>query len=140
MRNPPAYPRIPHLVPGRGSRDDLVLDATSIDLLLRQPVVVEEKVDGANVVVWADVGVAICVLRSGPGGADRAGQLGPLRVWLGADGQRLGSALLDGSVLYGEWLWWFTHTVAYDRLPSLRSCTSTTCSRSRSSGRRPTST
>lgn len=118
MTVPPTYPRIPHLVPGRGSRDDLVLDPGMVVLLLDRPTVVEEKVDGANVVIWSEDGAVRCALRSGVGGSDRAGQLGPLRGWLGRDGVRLADLVTEGPVVYGEWMW-FTHTVGYDHLPAL---------------------
>ena len=54
MNAPPAYPRIPHLVRGRGTSDDRVLAASEAELLLTKPVIVEEKLDGANVAVWLE--------------------------------------------------------------------------------------
>lgn len=117
MSGPPPYPRIAHLVAGRGTRDDLELSDARVAALLGRPVVVEEKLDGANVVIWADGGRINCALRSGVGGQDRAGQLGPLRAWLGARIPALQSLLSDGRALYAEWLL-LTHTVAYDALPS----------------------
>jgi len=67
------------LVSGRGTADDLVLAAPAVASLLGSPVLVEEKVDGANVVLWMEDGRVEAALRSGPGAMDRAGQLGPLR-------------------------------------------------------------
>lgn len=46
---PPPYPRIPHLVRGRGTSDDVVLPGAEVAALLGRPVLVEEKLDGANV-------------------------------------------------------------------------------------------
>lgn len=115
--SPPPYPRVPHLVAGRGSRDDLVLGSDERDALLAGPVVVEEKLDGANVVVWRLGWEVKVALRSGEGGADRAGQLGPLRRWAAERGDALRTLLADGDALYAEWLL-LTHTVAYDRLPA----------------------
>lgn len=117
MTPPPAYPRIAHLVPGRGSRDDLVMGAGEVADLLGQPVVVEEKIDGANVVVWMEGGEVSCALRSGPGAMDRAGQLGPLRAWLAQHDDEVRAAVAGGAALYGEWLL-LAHTVPYDRLPA----------------------
>ncbi len=114
---PPAYPRIAHLAPGRGTRDDLVLDPDDAAALLAQPVLVEEKLDGANVVLWLDDGRVECALRSGVGAADRAGQLGPLRAWTAERSDALRQLLGDGAALYAEWLL-VTHTIAYDRLPA----------------------
>ncbi|MGH9156741.1 MAG: RNA ligase family protein [Acidimicrobiales bacterium] len=106
-----------HVVAGRGTRDDLVLGAAEVADLLNQPVVVEEKLDGANVVVWLEDGRVSCALRSGPGAMDRAGQLGPLRAWLAQHDEAVRRVMADGAALYGEWLL-LTHSVAYDRLPA----------------------
>lgn len=114
---PPPYPRVPHLVPGRGTADDVVLDHRAGDALLALDVVVEEKLDGANVVLWNDGGVVHAALRSGVGAMDRAKQLGPLRAWIAERHDRLAAALGPVTALYAEWLL-VRHTVAYDRLDS----------------------
>lgn len=116
MTAPPPFPRIPHLVGGRGTSDDRELSPTELAALLDQPVLVEEKLDGANVAIWLDGSRVECSLRSGPGGRDRAGQLGPLRAWLAERSDEL-RALLGESALYGEWLL-LTHAISYDRLPA----------------------
>jgi RNA ligase len=116
MTTPPAYPRIPHLVPGRGTSDDRALADVESELLLSKPVMVEEKLDGANVAVWLEDGRVECALRSGPGGQDRAGQLGPLRAWLGQRTDEFRD-LLAGRALYAEWLY-LAHAIRYDRLPA----------------------
>lgn len=90
---PPPYPRIPHLVPGRGTRDDRVLGTAELASLLAREVVVEEKLDGANAAMWLEVGAVQVALRSGPGSVDRAGQLGPLRAWVGQHHDALASLL-----------------------------------------------
>lgn len=117
MDAPPPYPRVPHLVRGRGTGDDADADAGSITELLTGEVAVEEKLDGANVMVWPEGPRVECALRSGSGAADRAGQLGPLRGWVAEHTDALRSLLDDGTALYAEWLL-LTHTVDYDRLPS----------------------
>ena len=117
MNAPPPYPRIPHLVGGRGTEDDLVLAARAVASLLGEPVLVEEKVDGANVVLWTEGGRVEVALRSGPGAMDRAGQLGPLRAWAAEHDDMLRQVLVDGTALYAEWLL-LTHSSSYDRLPS----------------------
>jgi len=114
---PPPYPRVPHLVGGRGSRDDLVVPDEVREQLWGRPAVVEEKLDGANAVVWLEAGSVRCALRSGPGGQDRAGQLGPLRAWLATRTVPLSEVLAGpAAAIYAEWLL-LTHTVPYDRLP-----------------------
>lgn len=111
------YPRIHHLVPGRGTRDDLVLGETEVRNLLRVPTRVEEKLDGANVHVWWEDGWLRCATRSGEGGQDRAGQLGPLRAWLATRADQLRPLLERGSVLFGEWLL-LEHSIHYSSLPA----------------------
>lgn len=117
---PPAYPRVPHLFPNPGgTRDDAVLSAEQSTLFLLEPVVVEEKLDGANVALWSDHhGNPTVALRSGSGSMDRGGQLGRLRAWTSERRASLVSLLNDDWVLYGEWLW-RQHSVPYDRLPDL---------------------
>ncbi len=118
MTTPPSYPRIPHLVAGRGTSDDVTLPPAEVASLLAEPVLVEEKVDGANVALWVEDGRVEVALRAGPGAMDRAGQLGPLRAWAAAHDPTLRTVIGDGaSALYAEWLL-LTHTSAYDRLPS----------------------
>lgn len=117
MTAPPPYPRVAHLVAGRGTRDDLERSPGEVTDFLAQPVVVEEKVDGANVVIWMEDSQVTCALRSGPGAMDRAGQLGPLRAWLAQHDEALRKVVPDGVALYAEWLL-LTHSVAYDRLPA----------------------
>jgi hypothetical protein len=116
MIPPPGYPRIPHLVPGRGTRDDRVLRPREADVLLARPVLVEEKLDGASVVVWLDAGRVECALRSGVDAQDRGRQLGALRAWLAERTDPL-RRLLDGRALYAEWLL-VVHGVQYDALPA----------------------
>jgi hypothetical protein len=115
---PPPYPRVAHLVGGRGSRDDLILDAASVSDLLGSDVVVEEKIDGANVAIWAArEGQPEVGLRGGSDAMDRAGQRGPLKAWVAQHEQAVRAILDRGWAVYAEWLL-LTHTVAYDRLPS----------------------
>ncbi len=85
--------------------------------LLRRPVSVEEKVDGAN------LGLSV-----GPGGRLRAqsrghylewgsaGQWKPLWRWLASRESRLVQALGSTLILFGEWCY-AEHSVAYEALP-----------------------
>lgn len=115
---PPPYPRVPHLPPAPGAtRDDLVLSADEAAELFRWDVVIEEKLDGANVVLWLDEGGLVqAATRGGPGALDRAGQLGPLRAWVASRTDVLRDLLAGGGALYAEWLW-LAHSVRYDALP-----------------------
>jgi hypothetical protein len=111
------YPRVPHLKPGRGTRDDLVLGAAQVRSMLAREVVVEEKIDGANVSVWWDGGWIQCALRSGEGAIDRGGQLGPLRAYLAEHAERLRPLFVGDRTLIAEWMW-FSHGIVYDALPA----------------------
>ena len=98
------------------SRDDLVLEPAAARTLLNEPVVVEEKLDGANVMLWrADDGLQAAT-RAGGGAIDRAGQLGPLRRWAGDRVASLMPVVERGWVIYAEWLW-LSHSIAYSSLP-----------------------
>lgn len=119
MRSPPSYPRVAHVPPApAATRDDLVLDEGSLRALLAQPVVVEEKLDGANVMLWVEDDVVHAATRGGPGARDRSGQLGPLRAWVAERAPSLRGLLTNGWILYGEWMW-LRHSVRYDALPEL---------------------
>jgi ATP-dependent RNA circularization protein (DNA/RNA ligase family) len=113
------FPHTPHLVwLGEGTpRDDKVLATSEALQFLRDPVVLEEKVDGAN------LGLSI-----GPDGLLRAqnrgqylyapftGQFSRLNAWLACHESALRDALGNESILFGEWLA-ATHSIAYDQLP-----------------------
>lgn len=114
---PPPYPRTSYLWPPDASvAGDRVVSAAQRSAWLQRRVVVEEKLDGANVVIWWENARPQVASRGGPGAMDRASQLGPLRARVNRQYDQVRS-LLDGDwVLYAEWLW-LTHTVHYERLP-----------------------
>ncbi len=98
--------------------DDRAVTPEALARLLTEPVVVEEKLDGANVSIWLDAsGWPQVTSRSGKAHGDRGGQLGRVNAWVGERAEALRSLLGDGSeVAYGEWLA-RTHSVEYDALP-----------------------
>jgi hypothetical protein len=113
------YPRIPHLAVGSGvTDDDVVLTADDLALLLSGPVVVEEKIDGANVSVriGAD-GELVVASRGGPGARDRGGLLGRARAWAAGRTDELRALLDGGRILFGEWVL-VPHSISYDALPA----------------------
>lgn len=114
---PPPYPRIPYLWPTESATSgDRVVPVAERDSWLRRSVVVEEKLDGANVTIWWEEGRLQVASRGGPGAMDRGGQLGPLRARVDRQYEFLRPLLGGGLVLYAEWLW-FAHTLVYDRPP-----------------------
>lgn len=114
------FPHTPHLAwLGPGSpRDDKVLSWGDANALLAGEVVIEEKVDGAN------IGFSV-----GPEGELRVQNRGSyldrehlhpqfrsLRPWLPVREQALVEALGDDLMLFGEWCF-AVHSVEYDQLP-----------------------
>jgi hypothetical protein len=96
--------------------DDIALSEAQTAAWLRRPVEIEEKLDGANVSIWAEGSRLQVAGRGGVGGMDRAGQLGPLRAWAAARHAELTRAIGDDHAIYGEWLW-LEHSLAYEALP-----------------------
>ena len=113
------FPRTPHLswlgdVPARG---DKILSTRERDAFLARPIVVEEKVDGANVGLSCGSGGEIRVQNRGNylrRGAPAEFQ--PLWGWLAERRQLLRDALRDGLMLFGEWCF-AVHSVRYTGLP-----------------------
>ena len=114
------FPHTPHLAwLGPGSpRDDKVLLPDDVDALLDGDVVIEEKVDGAN--------IGFSVGREGELRVQNRGsyldrehlhpQFRSLTSWLPAREDALVEALGSDLVLFGEWCF-AVHSVAYDQLP-----------------------
>lgn len=117
MTFPPPFPRIPLLAEAPGATtDDRVLDAVGRRAWFGTPVIVEEKLDGANVSIWLEEGEPRSAGRGGPAAMDRAGQFGRLRAWTAERRSQLLALLRPGEVFFGEWLY-LQHSVRYDRLP-----------------------
>jgi hypothetical protein len=113
------FPHTPHLARMGGGipRDDKVLSAVEADALLAGPVVVEEKLDGAN------LGFSVSpdgVLRAQNRGhhldAPHAGQFARLGQWLAPREEALFDALGEHLVAFGEWCA-ARHSLAYTALP-----------------------
>jgi len=113
------FPHTPHIAwLSKGKpRDDKVFAAREVDAFLRGVVVLEEKVDGAN------LGISV-----GPDGLLRAqnrgqyllrpykAQFSRLNAWLAGQESMLLATLGGNLILFGEWLA-ATHSIPYDRLP-----------------------
>jgi hypothetical protein len=121
MMEPPPYPRIPLIEKSTGSWDDRVLAPAERLKFLSTPAIVEEKLDGANVVMYVDGTHIVCSGRSGRSGMDRGHQLGRLRAWAGRRDADLRQVLQGGVALYAEWLW-VRHSVRYTSLPDYLVC------------------
>lgn len=112
------FPHTPHIAwLGEGvPRDDKVLSPPEVSALLSHEVVVEEKLDGAN------LGISISpegVLHSQNRGQylvePHAGQFKELSPWLKTREDALFEALGENLILFGEWCA-ARHSLEYDRL------------------------
>jgi ATP-dependent RNA circularization protein (DNA/RNA ligase family) len=114
------FPHTPHLAwLGHGKpRDDKVMSPSGAREFLSHEIVVEEKVDGAN------LGLSVTEsgeLRAQNRGAylsrrSSASQFKPLFHWLDARQDALSDALFPNLILFGEWCW-AIHSVRYTKLP-----------------------
>jgi len=114
------FPHTPHLMwlgPGH-PRDDKVLGAQEVALLLATNVLVEEKIDGANLGISIGETGAVRVQNRGSYLAHDSchPQFKPLFRWLEPRRDALVEALYPNLMLFGEWCW-AVHTVRYTALP-----------------------
>ena len=113
------FPHTPHLEwLGKGApRDDKVLSETEATLLLSAPVVVEEKLDGANLGLSIAAGGSLQLQNRGSYIVKPfSGQFGPLSQWLDLHEATLLTHLPDNVILFGEWCA-ARHSLGYSRLP-----------------------
>lgn len=114
------FPHTPHLAwlgPGQ-PRDDKVLPPSDVKALLAGEVVVEEKVDGANIGFSTTETGELRVQNRGRY-LDREHshpQFRHLWSWLPRRETELVDALWPNLILFGEWCY-AVHSVVYDRLP-----------------------
>ncbi len=115
------FPHTPHvawLSPGK-PRGDKVLAPQEVQALLSSEVIVEEKVDGANLGFSVDSDGALRAQNRGQhlNLDSLQGQWKPLRRWLSPRQHALTEALGADLVLFGEWCF-AVHSVRYTKLPS----------------------
>ena len=114
------FPHTPHLAwlaPG-APREDKVLAPDEVRSLLSGELIVEEKVDGAN--LGLSVAQDGALLGQNRGSyldlSSPAGQWKPLQRWLATRRPALTQALAPDLILFGEWCY-AVHSVRYTRLP-----------------------
>ena len=112
------YPRTDHLEGSRPQPGDEDLDVVPAAALAGRHVVVEEKLDGANVGISVDGDGRLRLQSRGHylAGRSRERQFDLLKTWAACHHDALVSALGERYVMYGEWLY-ARHTVFYDALP-----------------------
>jgi len=112
------YPRTPHLEGSRLQPGDEDLDVVPFFQVQGLPLVIEEKVDGANSALSFDDTGALLLQSRGHylrGGA-REKHFAMFKTWANRHAEALRSRLASRYVMYGEWLY-ARHTVYYDALP-----------------------
>lgn len=117
------FPHTPHIawLGETEPRDDKVLSPSEAADLLAGVVVLEEKVDGANLGFSLSPEGELRLQNRGQYLADpHSGQFARLPSWLAAHGNAIGDALLDSAaqqpMLFGEWCA-ARHSLDYSRLP-----------------------
>lgn len=113
------FPHTPHLAwLGDGEpRNDKVLSPEEASTLLTSEVVVEEKLDGANLGFSVSAeGKLLAQNRSHYVAAPYAGQFSRLRSWIPVHEEEFIKALGSDLIAFGEWCA-ARHSLSYDQLP-----------------------
>lgn len=113
------FPHTPHLAwLGEGTpRDDKVLSANEVEELLAGDVVVEEKLDGANLGLSLALDGSLRAQNRGQYLVEpHAGQFSRLPTWLAQHGETLRAVLKPNLILFGEWCA-ARHSLGYTALP-----------------------
>ena len=113
------FPHIPHIAwLGEGSpRDDKVLSSQEVHELLSREVVIEEKVDGANLGISFDSTGELKIQNRGQYlSSPFQRQFRELSTWIAPHTESLFDALGNDYILFGEWCA-ARHSIPYDRLP-----------------------
>ncbi len=113
------FPHTPHLAwLGHDTpRDDKVLSPTDVQALLASNVVVEEKLDGANLGISLSPDGSLRAQNRGQYLVEpHAGQFARLPAWLAQHGEALRCVLTPNIIVFGEWCA-ARHTLDYAALP-----------------------
>jgi hypothetical protein len=113
------YPSTPHLaiLPGVSVRNDKVLSAEEREFFLSHELIVEEKVDGANLGIFFDKNGNIQLKNRGEYIKEPfSAQWKKLGTWLRGKIDNLFELLEGERVLFGEWCY-AKHSIFYDSLP-----------------------
>jgi RNA ligase len=112
------YPRTHHIQGSRSQPGDEDLNTIPFTQIANRPVIVEEKVDGANAAISFDSSGNLRLQSRGHylAGGPRERHFNLFKQWASVHTQALWDVLGDCYILYGEWLY-AKHTVFYDALP-----------------------
>ena len=113
------FPRTPHLfvVPGLDIRDDKVLSDLECESLLKNPIILEEKLDGANIGISLSENNELQIQNRGnyifPGSHP---QFDRLWKWAYSKISRLTEHIGSDLIVFGEWCY-AKHSIHYTSLP-----------------------
>ena len=112
------YPRTRHIEGSRLQHGDDDQTSVPFDEIKGLPLVVEEKIDGANCAVSFDENGELLLQSRGHylTGGVREKHFNLLKQWAATHRQTFFNVLENRYVMYGEWVY-AKHTVFYDRLP-----------------------
>jgi ATP-dependent RNA circularization protein (DNA/RNA ligase family) len=113
------FPHTPHLdwLGPDSPRGDKILSQNEVRELLSGEVIVEEKIDGANLgISHGEDGEILLQNRGSYLLAPYRGQFSRLTSWLGERAEGLSNILSPETILFGEWCA-AKHSLFYDRLP-----------------------
>jgi ATP-dependent RNA circularization protein (DNA/RNA ligase family) len=118
MRAIVKYPRTPHLKGSRVQPGDEDLAAIDASALQNLPLVIEEKLDGANSGIGFDADGTLVLQSRGHAltGGPRERQFDLFKRWASTHQEPLRQLLGSRYLMYGEWLY-ARHTIYYDELP-----------------------
>ena len=113
------FPRTAHVYSERRYREDLQLSELETKDLFENELIIQEKVDGANLGLYMKDGEIYAINRNTPidYSITRNDQFKKLGKWINNNYVDLSSILEDNKMLFGEWLY-AEHSVRYDNLPS----------------------
>jgi hypothetical protein len=114
------FPRTPHLEGSRKQPGDEDLEGIRFVEIANKPLVIEEKVDGANAGISFGEDGALLLQSRGHYlvGGPREKHFNLFKTWANTHQESLREALGSRYILYGEWMY-AKHTVYYDQLPHL---------------------
>lgn len=113
------FPSTPHIkfTSNNSIRKEKLVTNAELDFLLNNNVVVEEKIDGANLGISFDfTGNILLQNRGAYLSSPFKGQWSKLSSWLIMNEDNLLKILLDKYILFGEWCY-AKHSIYYDQLP-----------------------
>ena len=113
------FPHTPHIawLASGSPRDDKVLSLEDAETLLAGEVVIEEKIDGANLGFSIGSDGLLCAQNRGQYLLPPfTGQFAQLGKWLELHQDRLLEALTESLIVFGEWCA-ARHSLNYDQLP-----------------------